>query len=148
MKLREHHSSPRKDQTGSPRLQRTLMESVGSLVKQEDKDLSSPTLFPFSLLLLLPSFPLPRKSRHRKRKTNKTGTALPSLSSWNHLASPDSFPHFFGPVGQGWGWGGQVGRGTRETEGRAEETRFGKAAKNREPRCLLWKTNFPGCLAC
>lgn len=31
----------------------------------------------------------------------------------------------------GQGWGGQVGRGMRETEGRAEETRFGKAAKNR-----------------
>lgn len=87
------------------------MESVASLLKQKDKDLSSPTPFPFPPLLLLSSLPLPLKSRHRKRKTNKTGSALPSLSSWNHLASPDSFPHFFGPRGAGLGWASHEGDG-------------------------------------
>lgn len=108
-------------------------------------------LLPYPLPLFSPS-PAPLLSpespgTERGRQTKQVQLCLPCPPGiiWLLLTA---FLTSSVPVGQGWGWGGQVGRGTRETEGRAEETRFGKAAKNREPRCLLWKTNFPGCLAC
>lgn len=87
----------------------TATENFNGKCRQPCKTGRQGPLLPYPLPLFspspAPSFPLPRKSRHRKRKTNKTGTALPSLSSWNHLASPDSFPHFFGPRGAGLGLG-------------------------------------------